>query len=131
MIAKCAPRQDCKTTAPGFCARHVNIAFYSLFLFNTYHPSFEHLFVIYGGPYVPFDEFRLPTFLTSSDFFDEFRLFLTTFLTTFFKGVSCLLHSPKNNQRSPACIFYSAVIMHILFYFLPPEITTFSHWFIV
>ena len=25
MIAKSAPRQDCKTTAPGFCARHVNI----------------------------------------------------------------------------------------------------------
>ena len=31
--------------------------------------------LIYGGPYVPFDEFRLPTFLTSSDFFDEFQLF--------------------------------------------------------
>ena len=43
-LLRCAPRQDCKTTAPGFCARHVNIAFYSLFLFNTYHPSFEHLF---------------------------------------------------------------------------------------
>ena len=43
-LLRCAPRQDWKTTAPGFCARHVNIAFYSLFLFNTYHPSFEHLF---------------------------------------------------------------------------------------
>ena len=38
-LLRCAARQDCKTTAPGFCARHVNIAFYSLSTLITLHLS--------------------------------------------------------------------------------------------
>ena len=61
----------------------------------------------YGGLYVPFDEFRLPTFLTSSDFSDQLRLF-DDFSDDFLDGGKLLitLFKEQSTLNSMHCILF-------------------------